>query len=78
MFYFTGTRWSAGEPTFVLVMPAEGELAWIVPADAARARQAIRMGTDIRTGLKPTAPISGSHRLCTAAPALRERPPPSN
>ena len=49
MFYFTGTRWSAGEPTFVLVMPAEGELAWIVPADAARAHQAIRMGTDIRT-----------------------------
>jgi Xaa-Pro dipeptidase len=49
MFYFTGTRWSPGEPAFVLVIRAGGEPAWIVPAaEAARARQAIRMGTDVR------------------------------
>jgi Xaa-Pro dipeptidase len=50
MFYFTGTRWRRGEVTFGLVIPAEGELAWIVAgSEEALARKAIRMGTDIRT-----------------------------
>ncbi len=49
MFYFTGTRWTAADKTFVLVMPAQGDLAWVIPnADAAKAQQAIRMGHDIR------------------------------
>src|SRR5579872_6357714 len=47
MFYFTGTRWNAGDKIFALAIPAKGELVWIVPrADAATAHQAIRMGTD--------------------------------
>lgn len=49
MFYFTGTRWTATDKTFALVMPAQGDLVWVVPkADGAKAQQAIRMGHDIR------------------------------
>jgi Xaa-Pro dipeptidase len=47
MFYFTGTRWSPGERTFALVIPAKGELAW-VGIDQKRAHDAIKMGSDIR------------------------------
>jgi Xaa-Pro dipeptidase len=43
MFYFTGTRQVYG-----LVLPARGELAWIVPAAEERsARDAIQLGSDI-------------------------------
>lgn len=50
LYYYTGTRWAQSDRTFALVLPASGELAWIVPeADQDRARQAIRMGTDLRT-----------------------------
>jgi Xaa-Pro dipeptidase len=50
LFYFTGTRWTAGDRLFAWVLPAAGEPAWIVPqADQARAHDAIRMGTDVRT-----------------------------
>ena len=50
MFYFTGTRWSAAEPGFALVMPARGELSWITAeADAARAHEAVHMGGEVRT-----------------------------
>jgi Xaa-Pro dipeptidase len=44
MFYFSGTRWSPGERTFALVIPAKGELAWVVPS----AHGGIKMGSDIR------------------------------
>ena len=50
MFYFTGTRWAVGDPLFALVLPAAGEMVWIVPEGARdRAVQAIRIGGDIRT-----------------------------
>ncbi|MEO8660878.1 MAG: Xaa-Pro peptidase family protein [Bryobacteraceae bacterium] len=49
MFYFTGTRWGGSERTFGVVLPARGELAWVVPAfEEARAREIIRFGSDIR------------------------------
>jgi Xaa-Pro dipeptidase len=42
MFYFSGTRWNAGDRTFVLVIPAKGQLGWVVDrADEARANGAI-------------------------------------
>lgn len=45
MFYFTGTRQVAA-----LVIPEQGELAWIVPAsDEKRAHDDIRLGGEIRT-----------------------------
>jgi Xaa-Pro aminopeptidase len=50
LYYFTGTRWPQSERTFAAVLPANGELVWVVPeADADRARQEIRMGKDVRT-----------------------------
>ena len=42
MFYFSGARWNAGGRTFVLVIPAKGQLGWVVDhADEARANDAI-------------------------------------
>lgn len=50
LFYFTGTRWGLSERTFGMVLPAEGDPAWVVPAfEEARAREVIRFGKDIRT-----------------------------
>jgi Xaa-Pro dipeptidase len=44
MYYFSGTRWNAGERTSVLVIPAEGESAWVVP----NVHDGIKMGSDVR------------------------------
>jgi Xaa-Pro dipeptidase len=50
MFYYTGTRWSTSERMFALVIPARGELAWVCPKfEEERAREIIKIGTDIRT-----------------------------
>ena len=49
MFYFTGTRWVAGDRTFALVLGARGEPAWIVhEVDRVRAEQVIQPGADVR------------------------------
>ncbi|HYW43397.1 MAG TPA: aminopeptidase P family protein [Bryobacteraceae bacterium] len=57
MFYFTGTRWPQGDRTLALVMPAEGDLVWIVPeADAERARGAIPPSGEIRTWTEAEGP----------------------
>src|SRR5579871_484327 len=49
LFYFTGTRWPQSDRTFVWVLPARGQPAWIVPdPDQERAHSAIHMGSDIR------------------------------
>jgi len=49
LFYFTGTRWPQSERTFAWVLPASGEPVWVVPdGEQDRARQAIRMGADVR------------------------------
>jgi Xaa-Pro dipeptidase len=50
MFYFTGTRWGLSERMFGLVIPARGEVAWVCPKfEEERARELIKIGTDIRT-----------------------------
>ena len=50
MFYYTGMRWGTSERMFAMVMPARGEIAWVCPKfEEERARELIRMGTDIRT-----------------------------
>ena len=50
MFYFTGIRWGTSERMFAMVLPANGEIAWVCPKfEEERARELIRMGTDIRT-----------------------------
>ncbi len=54
MFYVSGTRWSPAERTFVLVMPAKGDLAWVVQdTDKIRAYEEIHhelvsTGSDLR------------------------------
>ncbi len=43
MYYFTGVRWAPSEALFGLLIPAKGELAWLVPAaDEAKAAEAIK------------------------------------
>src|SRR5678815_284507 len=50
MFYYTGMRWGTSERMLATVIPARGELAWVCPKfEEERARELIRMGTDIRT-----------------------------
>src|SRR5215210_6650519 len=50
MFYYTGMRWGTSERMFAAVIPARGEIAWVCPKfEEERARELIRMGTDIRT-----------------------------
>ncbi|HEX3186084.1 MAG TPA: Xaa-Pro peptidase family protein [Pyrinomonadaceae bacterium] len=50
MTYFTGMRWGTSERMFAAVIPARGELAWVCPKfEEERARELIKMGTDIRT-----------------------------
>src|ERR1041384_1807009 len=50
MFYYTGMRWGTSERMLAMVIPARGEIAWVCPKfEEERARELIRMGTDIRT-----------------------------
>ena len=50
MFYYTGMRWGTSERMLATVIPARGELAWVCPKfEEERARELIKMGTDIRT-----------------------------
>jgi Xaa-Pro dipeptidase len=50
LFYFTGVQWWNSERMFALVIPAQGELAWVCPAfEKERALELIRFGSDIRT-----------------------------
>ena len=50
MFYFTGMRWSTSERMFALVIPQQGELAWVCPKfEEERARELIKFGNDVRT-----------------------------
>jgi Xaa-Pro dipeptidase len=50
MFYFSGTRWNPGERTFALVIPAKGEVAWVVESGEKRAihHELVSAGADVR------------------------------
>ena len=50
MYYFTGMRWGGSERMFAVIIPQRGELAWVCPKfEEERARELIRIGTDLRT-----------------------------
>ncbi len=50
MFYYTGVRWGQSERMFAAVIPARGELAWVLPNfEEEKARELIRFGDDVRT-----------------------------
>jgi Xaa-Pro dipeptidase len=59
MMYFTGTRWGRSERPFVLVMPARGDLAFVVPGfEEGRAREVIRFTKDIRVWQEDESPFA--------------------
>jgi len=50
MYYFTGVRWWNSERMFAVILPAEGEPAWICPAfEEDRARELLGHDEDVRT-----------------------------
>jgi Xaa-Pro dipeptidase len=50
LYYYTGVRWGRSERMFAMVIPREGDPAWVCPAfEEERARELIRFGDDIRT-----------------------------
>src|SRR6266496_1597526 len=57
MLYFTGTRWGRSERTFALVIPARGELAYVVPGfEEGRAREVTKFTSDIRVWQEDESP----------------------
>lgn len=57
LFYFTGIRWGRSERTFGVIVPARGELAYVVPGfEEMRARELIRFGNDIRVWQEDESP----------------------
>jgi Xaa-Pro dipeptidase len=49
MFYFTGTRWTRDDRLFTVVLPAKGQLQWVIThADDKRAADAIHMDVNVR------------------------------
>ena len=58
-FYFTGTRWGQSERTFGVVIPAQGDLAWVCPKfEEERALELITFGTDVRTWEEDESPYA--------------------
>src|SRR4029077_15518082 len=50
MYYFTGMRWGGSERMFAVVIPQQGELAWVCPKfEEERALELIKLGKDVRT-----------------------------
>lgn len=49
MMYLTGVRWGKSERSFLLVIPAKGDPAWVLPGfEEMRARELIQPNSDIR------------------------------
>lgn len=49
-FYFANMRWGQSERTFGVVIPAQGDLAYVCPKfEEERARELIKFGNDVRT-----------------------------
>ena len=58
MLRLTGVRWGRSERTFAVVLPADGEPAWVVPGfDVMRARELIRAAADIRAWEEDESPF---------------------
>jgi Xaa-Pro dipeptidase len=49
MMYLSGVRWGKSERSFILVIPAKGDPAWVLPGfEEMRARELIQPNSDIR------------------------------
>ena len=74
MFYFANMRWGQSERTFGLVIPAEGDVAYVCPRfEEDRARELIKFGKDVRVVAGRREPVQG-HRRHREGPR-REAPP---
>jgi len=80
LFYFTDVSWWNSERTFLWVLPARGEMAWVCPKfEEDRAREQIRFGNDIRTWEEDEGPyrviadVLGSRGLRTGRIGLEEQ-----
>ena len=72
-FYFANMRWGQSERTFGVVIPAQGELAYVCPGfEENRARELITFGTDVRVMSEryPSQPVPPS--IMTTSPSLRD------
>ena len=68
MTYLTGVRWGKSERSFIVVIPAKGEPAWILPGfEEMRARELIHVGNDIRVWQEDESPYE------RVAQALKDR-----
>jgi Xaa-Pro dipeptidase len=57
MFYYTGVRWGLSERPFGVVIPVNGELAYITPAfEEERARELIKFSSDVRVWQEDESP----------------------
>jgi Xaa-Pro dipeptidase len=57
MIYYTGVKWGLSERPFVVVIPADGELAYVTPAfEEMRARELIKFSNDVRTWQEDESP----------------------
>jgi Xaa-Pro dipeptidase len=57
MMYLTGVRWGKSERSFILVIPAKGEPAWVLPGfEEMRARELIQPNSDIRVWQEDESP----------------------
>ena len=57
MTYLTGVRWGKSERSFIVVIPAKGEPAFVLPGfEEMRARELIQPGTDIRVWQEDESP----------------------
>jgi Xaa-Pro dipeptidase len=58
MTYLTGVRWGKSERSFIVVIPAKGEPAWVLPGfEEMRARELIHTGSDIRVWQEDESPF---------------------
>jgi len=58
MTYLTGVRWGKSERSFIVVIPAKGEPAYVLPGfEEARARELIHVGSDIRVWQEDESPF---------------------
>jgi len=58
MAYLTGVRWGKSERSFLVVIPAKGDPAWVLPGfEEMRARELIHPGSDIRVWQEDESPF---------------------
>lgn len=68
MMYLTGVRWGRSERSFLLVLPQQGEPAFVLPGfEEMRARELIHAGDDMRTWQEDESPFQ------KVAEVLRDR-----